>query len=242
VKGLGVPVGAPGAQVAVHDGRQLAGVLGPAVIGGVPRRGQQVRQLRRQPRDRRRPVGQVGTGRTGGRDRGPAVALVGIGGIHCHRRGVPVVVQQPANRRAPLGLVPDPGRGGVRPHEVVQHIPPGGGLLQQVGVEQLVEQLPGPSRRGRGQPGGGIGLDARAGVRAQHPVEAPMIGVELLVRQLERRGDAARSDRQLGQPLIVVAQPRHQVGDRPGGTGLQASGGDPDRQWQPPAQLDRFHQ
>jgi hypothetical protein len=62
---------------------------------------------------------------------------------------VPVVVEQAVQRRpaVKLGLVPSGGVGGVRADQIVKPVPTRGGLLQEVGVEELLEQ---PARAERG--------------------------------------------------------------------------------------------
>ena len=80
------------------------------------------------------------------------------------------------------------------------------------------------------------------GVQTQQPVCALLVGVQVLVGQIECGGDAALPGGQLGQPVLLVAQPLHQMGQIPGGVGAQPGGGDPDRQRQPAAQLDQLGQ
>jgi hypothetical protein len=65
---------------------------------------------------------------------------------------------------------------------------------------------------------------------------------ELAVRQVEGGGDAAQPGLQLAEALPVVPEAFDQVRDGPGGTRPEPGCGDPDRQWQPIAQLDHFGQ
>ena len=76
---------------------------------------------------------------------------------------------------------------GVRSGEIVHPVAAGGGLEQQVVIDQFLQQPVGGTRIGAGQGGGGIGVDFRAGDQAQVAEQAPLVVAEILVRQAEDR-------------------------------------------------------
>ena len=117
---------------------------------------------------------------------------------------------------------------------------PGVGFVQQVGVEELVEQPAGVGQGGVEQGGGGVRVDVGAGVQAQQSVGALQVGAQVLVGQVQGGGDAALPGLQLAQPVLLVAQPLHQMQQAPGGVGSQPGGRDADRQRQPATQLDKL--
>src|SRR5690606_23231789 len=124
---------------------------------------------------------------------------------------------QPEPRRAPLvgwvlGLDQGPD---VFAQEVVQPVPPGGVLVDQVGRDELAQHGAGLLWCRRGQRGQGVGGDVRARNQSEQPEATLYVRGEVLVRQVERGRD--------GKVVVVQREGRQAVltpfgdviGDRP---------------------------
>jgi hypothetical protein len=70
--------------------------------------------------------------------------------------------------------------------------------------------------------------------QSEHPL---LVWVKVLVGDSEGGGDAQVAYRQLADASPLVTKPFGKAGGRPSGSAGEASGGDPDRQWQEPAEL-----
>src|SRR5262249_52295719 len=136
----------------VHRERRgdLPGVRVEAGPRRQPGRRDQYRALDVEPRERRlfagEPLGRgTGPGR-GYRDRVARREQQQGGGT----RGVQVVVEHPVGGRVPLVTVARV-LGGVRPQQVVYHVPARGVLAQQVRGGQLAQRVPGRAAVGGGE-------------------------------------------------------------------------------------------
>ena len=90
--------------------------------------------------------------------------------------GVQVVVQQPADGSVAIRRVVGGGQGaGVLAEQVVQLVPAGRGLGDQVLVIQLIEAAAGLVQAGVVERGGGVGVEVRAGDQAE-AAEQPLLG------------------------------------------------------------------
>ena len=215
----GVPVPPGGGGVA--GGRLQVGALGVQPGGCLPGRGHRRRVLRRAGRRQRADAGiEVGDALAGGQG------------------GVQVVIQQPPGGGVAICRVVGGGQGaGVLAEQVVQLVPAGGGLGDQVLVIQLIEAAAGLLQAGVVERGGGAGVEVRPGDQAE-AAEQPLLGRRQVgVGQAERGGDRQVLGAHQRQPVAGRGQLGGQPAGRPGGTVPQLAGQHPDRQRQVPAQL-----
>ena len=153
------------------------------------------------------------------------------------RGGVHVVIQQPPGRGTGVRRVTGVGqRAGVLAEQVVQPVPAGGGLGQQVLVVQAVQVAAGGGQVGAGQRGRGVGVDVGARVHAQAAEQPLLTWGQVLVGQVER----SRHRQLLRTHQLQPARRRGQLGGQvrrgPGRVMVQLPGQHPDRQRQVPAQ------
>jgi hypothetical protein len=120
---------------------------------------------------------------------------------------VQVVVDQPGQRGLPARLGVGVVRGSARvlAEQVVEAVPAGLGLLEQVRIDQVFQQPLGDLHLDVDQGCRGVLIQVRAGVQAQEPEQALLFGGEVLVGQGERGGHAAVSHCEFGQPAVPVA-------------------------------------
>ncbi|WP_405484343.1 hypothetical protein [Streptomyces sp. NBC_00009] len=134
-----------------------------------------------------------------------------------------VVIGQPGDRPRVVGL------GVVRtsrlPQQVVEPVAVRGRLLDQMGVDQLLQQSKGVAPRDAGQRGGAVHADVGPRSPAQQPEHAALGRVELPQRHLEH----------LRHCQLALAQPFHEGVERPRGPVPQPRCGHPDGQRQVPA-------
>lgn len=153
------------------------------------------------------------------------------------------MVDQPAERGQArgLGILLDHRPRGVHPGQVVEPVTARPGLLQQVRVEQLVDQPAGVRRGPADERGRRTHVQLDAGMQSEHPVRLPLFRVELDVGELERRSDAAVAHFELRDGPHVT-QAVDEMRRRPRRPGAEARRREPDRQREPPAQLDHLGQ
>jgi hypothetical protein len=147
------------------------------------------------------------------------------------------MVQRAVDGLMPFGLRVGPGGqiGGVGAQQVVEGVPAGCVLGDQVRVRQLVDQDPGPGRRERGEAGGCGGGDVRAGVQAEQPEHPCRSRTEILVGPGEHHPEAAGGipGVQGVEAASFVAQGSGQRGERMTRPGGGTRGGDVQGQRQP---------
>ena len=91
--------------------------------------------------------------------------------------------------------------------QVVEPVPARLRLLQQVGVDEVLQGAFGNRQVQIGQGGRGVGVHVQSGDQSEQPEQAPLHAGELLVRQRERGGHAQILGGELGQPPPLVRQP-----------------------------------
>jgi hypothetical protein len=152
------------------------------------------------------------------------------------------MVEQAGQRRPPLLRAVGGGGllGCVGAKEVVHAVPARPGGLDQVRAGEQIKHRAGPFHRGGRERGGGVPLEAGAGVQAQQPERAGGTGVQVLVGPGEHRphrGARIPARAQQVQPRLLVGQLTGQLGEGGGGAGDGELGGYPQRQRQPRAPL-----
>src|SRR5690349_10736463 len=104
--------------------------------------------------------------------------------------GMQVVIQQPGRGGVPGGRVISDSQGpGVLTEQVMEPVPAGGGLSDQV---LIVEGLQASASRIEGgviEGGGGVGVDVGAGMQAQSAEQPLLAVVQVGIRQAERGRD-----------------------------------------------------
>ncbi len=124
-----------------------------------------------------------------------------------------IVAQDPAQGGFGLRLLVGGEVRRVLPDQVVRPVPPGRELLDQVGIDQLLQHRAEPVWWHVGERARRRRVEVGARQHAQQPEHAALDRVELLQRHAERRVEAAGGDAQpLGQhrhrPTWAVTKPR----------------------------------
>ena len=169
------------------------------VLGGGRRDGEQVEPLAVQPAPGR--VG-VGEGPARGQQCRATIPAEREGHVHGRAGRAAVVVEQAGQRRLPVavGVVNCRQVAGVATDQVVQLVPAVDRLGDQMHAGQPVQQPGDLVRRAVGERRRGGGVGVGAGVQADDPERALLVGVEAPVRQGERGGDAAVGVVECGEP------------------------------------------
>lgn len=100
----------------------------------------------------------------------------------------------------------------------------GGGLDDQVMVEQLVKPPPGSRHAGPVESRGGIRIDVRPRVQPQPPEQPPLLAGEILIGQVERRRDGQVLGVHQLEPVTGGREFPCQFCRRPGGMVVQLAG------------------
>ncbi len=161
----------PPAEVAEDGLGQPGGVRGPAVGGGAGGDRDERGAFGVEPRSCAGRVGEVRAGTAGGGDPRAAVHLLRIEGVHRGGGGGQVEVEQAGQRGATVtGRVLVGGLAeGVRAHQVVQRVPAGEVLVQQVFSAQVVENQVDVGQARLGHRGDRAGVEVVAGMRRRQP-------------------------------------------------------------------------
>jgi hypothetical protein len=167
--------------------RDDAGVL--AGSGGLAQAGEQAGALGPGPGQGLLAVGQGGNRGWYRAGRGRGAGLAGEKGVG-EAGGEMVIIQQPGGGLVPVSVWVKPiGESpGVLADQVVHPVPAPGRLGEQVVVIQGLQAAAGNGEAGAAQ-GGGIAVDVRARMQPEPPEQPPAARDEILIRQVERRGD-----------------------------------------------------